>query len=76
MTESAGGAAPGPEDYLTPGEAARSLHVSPKTINRWANDGRIPCMVTLGGHRRFRRQDVDAAVRQMTQRGASLSDTA
>lgn len=40
--------------YLTPGQAARILGVSPKTVNRWANDGRIPCAVTLGGHRRFR----------------------
>lgn len=46
-------------DYLTPGEVARALHVSPKTIIRWANDGLIPCMVTLGGHRRFRRADVE-----------------
>ncbi len=62
------------DDYVTPGEAARYLHVSPKTINRWANDGRIPCIVTLGGHRRFRREDVDAAVRQMSARGAALSE--
>ncbi len=47
--------------YLTPGQAARILGVSPKTINRWANDGRIPCSVTLGGHRRFR-SDVIAAM--------------
>jgi excisionase family DNA binding protein len=30
------------------------LGVSPKTVNRWATDGRIPCAMTLGGHRRFR----------------------
>jgi excisionase family DNA binding protein len=65
---------PAGDDYVTPGEAARHLHVSPKTINRWANDGRIPCIVTLGGHRRFRRADVDAAVQQMSARGAALSD--
>ncbi len=47
--------------YLTPGQAARILGVSPKTVNRWANDGHIPCAVTLGGHRRFR-ADVIAAV--------------
>jgi excisionase family DNA binding protein len=40
--------------YLTPGQAARMLGVSPKTVNRWATDGRIPCAMTLGGHRRFR----------------------
>jgi len=62
------------DDYVTPGEAARYLHVSPKTINRWANEGLIPCMVTLGGHRRFRRRDVEEAVRKMSERGATLSE--
>jgi excisionase family DNA binding protein len=47
--------------YLTPAQAARVLRVSPKTINRWANDGRIPCSGTFDGQRRFR-SDVIAAV--------------
>jgi excisionase family DNA binding protein len=62
------------DEYITPGEAARFLHVSPKTINRWANEGRIACIVTLGGHRRFRREDIDAALRQMSGRQASSSE--
>lgn len=52
-------------DYLTPGEVARLLHVSPKTISRWATNGLLPCVVTLGGHRRFRRDDVEEAARRM-----------
>lgn len=52
-------------EYLRPGEAAKMLHVSPKTIDRWAVDGRIPCIVTLGGHRRFRVDDVLAVAEQM-----------
>ncbi len=52
-------------DYLTPGEVARLLHVSPKTISRWATEGLLPCVVTLGGHRRFRRDDVEEAARRM-----------
>ena len=48
------GEGPGESAYLTPGQAARILGVSPKTVNRWATDGRIPCAMTLGGHRRFR----------------------
>jgi excisionase family DNA binding protein len=47
-------AGPAESPYLTPGQAARMLGVSPKTVNRWATDGRIPCAMTLGGHRRFR----------------------
>ena len=52
-------------DYLTPGEVARMLHVSPKTVNRWAHEGRIACIVTLGGHRRFARDDVERIVERM-----------
>lgn len=52
-------------EYLTPGEAARALHVSPKTVIRWANAGMIPFMLTLGGHRRFLRTDIDAVVARL-----------
>lgn len=51
---------------LTPSQVARVLHVSPKTVSRWADEGLLSCVVTLGGHRRFRRQDIDEAVRRMT----------
>ena len=51
--------------YLTPGQVARMLGVSPKTVYRWATAGRIPCVVTLGGHRRFRRDDIAAVASSM-----------
>lgn len=51
--------------YLTPGQAARLLGVSPKTVNRWANDGRIPSAMTLGGHRRFRAEVIQAVATSM-----------
>lgn len=51
--------------YLSPSEVARELHVSPKTIARWADQGLVPCIVTLGGHRRFRRKDVAEIARRM-----------
>ncbi len=51
--------------YLTPGQVARMLGVSPKTVYRWATAGRIPCVVTLGGHRRFRADDVAAVAASM-----------
>ncbi len=53
------------DDYLGPGEVARILHVSPKTVSRWAAQGWLPCLVTLGGHRRFRREDVEEVAREM-----------
>ena len=43
-----------PEDvYLSTSQAARILRVSAKTVSRWAKDGKVPHVVTLGGHRRF-----------------------
>ena len=53
-------------EYLTPSEVAGVLHVSPKTVSRWANEGLLPCLVTLGGHRRFLRHDVQKILRQMS----------
>jgi excisionase family DNA binding protein len=52
--------------YLTAGQVARLLHVSPKTISRWAARGLIPCVVTLGGHRRFDPGEVEEIRRRMT----------
>ena len=51
--------------YLTPGQAARILGVSPKTVNRWADEGRVRCALTLGGHRRFRVDVIRAVATSM-----------
>ena len=53
-------------EYLTPSQVARVLHVSPKTVSRWADQGLLSCVITLGGHRRFRRQEIKEVVRRMT----------
>lgn len=37
-----------------PGEVARIFRVNGKTVTRWANSGRVPCVRTAGGHARFR----------------------
>jgi excisionase family DNA binding protein len=39
--------------YLRAAEVADLLHVSPKTVSRWAKDGKLPFLKTLGGHRRY-----------------------
>ena len=46
------------DEYLTPAEVARLLCVTPRTVSRWADQGRIAHTVTLGGHRRFLRADI------------------
>lgn len=55
----------GSEEYLRAGEAAQILHVSPKTMSRWAKEGRVPHIVTLGGHRRFSRRAIEELAQRM-----------
>ena len=52
---------PDAESFLHTSHVADILHVSPKTIARWAKDGRLPNQRTLGGHRRSPEQ----AIRQL-----------
>ncbi|HJU03126.1 MAG TPA: helix-turn-helix domain-containing protein [Actinomycetes bacterium] len=39
--------------FLRPAEVAELLSVSPKTVSRWAKEGKLPFLKTLGGHRRY-----------------------
>ena len=39
--------------YLRTAEVAEILYVSPKTVSRWAKEGKLPFLKTLGGHRRY-----------------------
>lgn len=45
-------------ELLTPAEVAQMFRVSPKTVTRWARSGRISAVRTLGGHRRFRADEI------------------
>jgi excisionase family DNA binding protein len=48
-----GKAAPTYPSYLHTAEVADLLHVSPKAVSRWAKEGKLPFLKTLGGHRRY-----------------------
>lgn len=39
--------------YLYAAQVAALLHVSPKTVGRWAAEGKLAHVRTLGGHRRY-----------------------
>jgi excisionase family DNA binding protein len=54
-----------PGSLLKPGEVADVFRVDPKTVTRWALTGRIRSVRTLGGHRRFRADDVYRAVMRL-----------
>src|SRR6185436_12026152 len=47
-------------DWLTLGQAAKYLGVAQSTIRKWSDLGRVPAFYTPGGHRRYRRGDLDA----------------
>ncbi|HYK69562.1 MAG TPA: BldC family transcriptional regulator [Streptosporangiaceae bacterium] len=48
---------------LTPAEVAAMFRVDPKTVTRWARDGRLTAVRTLGGHRRYLEAEVLALLR-------------
>ena len=52
-------AASGDPDWLTLGQAAKYLGVAQSTIRKWSDQGRVPAFYTPGGHRRYRRGDLD-----------------
>jgi excisionase family DNA binding protein len=49
-------------DWLTLGQAAKFLGVAQSTIRKWSDHGRIPTFYTPGGHRRYRRGDLEAFI--------------
>ncbi|MFO7622868.1 MAG: helix-turn-helix domain-containing protein [Anaerolineales bacterium] len=48
-----------PDEWLSLGEVAAILGVHPSTVRSWADNGRLPVHRTQGGHRRFRRSEVE-----------------
>lgn len=56
----AGRAADGGREWLTLGQAAAFLGAAQSTVRKWADGGRLPTFYTPGGHRRFRRADLEA----------------
>jgi excisionase family DNA binding protein len=51
-------------DWLTLGQAAKYLGVAQSTIRKWSDGGRLPAFYTPGGHRRYRRADLDEFLAQ------------
>jgi excisionase family DNA binding protein len=46
--------------YLRTAQVAELLQVSPKTVSRWAQEGMLPYIRTLGGHRRYPDREIRA----------------
>jgi len=47
------------ESALLPSEVAALCRVVPKTVGRWAKEGRLASFCTLGGHHRYPVRDVE-----------------
>jgi excisionase family DNA binding protein len=46
-------------DLMTPTDVAKYFGVHPKTVTKWADLGFLKCRRTMGGHRRFLREEVE-----------------
>jgi excisionase family DNA binding protein len=47
------------EEWLSLSEVASLLGVHPSTVRSWSDQGHLPAHRTQGGHRRFRRREVE-----------------
>ena len=65
---------------MTPAEVAALFRVDPKTVTRWADAGKLTAVRTLGGHRRYRQDEVQnllvASSLAPTSGGTKLGDNA
>ena len=61
----------GETEWLTLGQAARFLGVAQSTIRKWSDQGRVPAFYTPGGHRRYRRADLETFLERSGPGGAS-----
>jgi excisionase family DNA binding protein len=46
------------DELLTPAEVGRLFRVAPKTVTRWAKAGKLSSVRTLGGHHRYRANEI------------------
>lgn len=61
------------EDWLSLSEVAGRLGVHPSTVRSWSDQGHLPAHRTQGGHRRFRRRDVDLWIQTHREEGLDES---
>jgi excisionase family DNA binding protein len=71
-----GNTQPKTDQYLLAADVARRLHVSPKTVARWAQEGKLPHVRTLGGHRRYEPGAIDELVRRLAADGVTAEQVA
>jgi diguanylate cyclase (GGDEF)-like protein/excisionase family DNA binding protein len=60
------------QEWLRLSQAAAALGVSPSTLRRWSDAGEPACYRSRGGHRRFRRADIEMLLRVQTDDAAAI----
>ncbi len=64
-----------PSEWLNLSQVAEMLGVHPSTVRTWADHGRLPVHRTRGGHRRFRRSEVELCMDSQSAQGETEVDT-
>lgn len=57
------------EDWLSLSEVAGMLGVHPSTVRSWSDQGHLPAHRTQGGHRRYRRTEVEIWIQTHREEG-------
>lgn len=55
------------EEWMSLRQAAELLGMHPATVRSWADRNELPSRRTSGGHRRFRRSDIEAHLRHISE---------
>ncbi len=63
------------ERLLTRTEVAEIFQVSPSTITRWAEAGKLPSVKTLGGHRRYEAKAIMALAKRSIKQEVNVEKT-
>lgn len=58
------------KSFFTRAEVAALFEVSPNTVSRWVRGGKVPCVMTPGGRRRYPVEAILRMVRE-SQEGAA-----
>ena len=51
-------------EWLTPAEVAALFRVETKAVARWSDAGKLECIRTPGGTRRYRRRYIEALLNE------------
>ena len=52
------------DNLMTTAEVAATFRVDPQTVTRWTRQGRLTCIRTPGGRRRYRESEVRRLLRE------------